>query len=347
MFVPHLRHLLAAVTLISLLASCAGGSSTTPLASQQNQSHVQKLITACPCLYVADIGNASVTVYAEGATGDATPIQTISGSYTGLAYPIDVAVDASRDIYVANNRNSTATVYSAGTTGNVAPIQTIAGSMTGVFDPYGIALNPLNGNIYVANSSNGRNGGTVTIYPPGSSGNIAPIGIIKGKRTGLDNPGEVLLGGTGKIYVPNLFGSSNFLGSVTVYRAGATRGVPPIQTIGGSNTGLDYPLQVALDSTAKIYVVNAGDDSVTVYAPRANGNVAPIRTIEGHKTQLHDPDGIALDASGNIYVANGYLSSKRGTITIYAAGARGNATPINIISGSNTGLHGPRGIAIR
>ena len=343
MFVPHLRHLLAAVTLISLLTSCAGGSSTTPLASQQNQSRTGKRATSsCPCLYVADVRNFSVTVYAEGATGDATPIQTISGSHTGLVYPIDVAVDASRDIYAANNVNSSVTVYSAGATGNVAPIQTIAGSMTGLYHPYGIALNPLNGNIYVANSSNGSNGSTVTMYPPGSSGNIPPIGVIRGKRTGLDGPRGLFLGASGKIYVPNDE-------SVMVYRAGATRGVPPIQTISGSYTGLDNPEQVALDSTAKIYVANFIGNSVTVYAPRANGNVAPIRTIEGHKTQLHAPDGIALDASGNIYVANLCCSGKRIGVTVYAAGARGNATPINIINGPNTGLRRgrPGGIAIR
>ena len=103
MFLPHLRHLLAAATLTSLLIGCASGSSTTPLGSQQNQSNVKKLTTRCPCLYVADIDNASVTVYAEGATGNATPIQTIRGSYTGLSGPTDVAVDASRDIYVTNH----------------------------------------------------------------------------------------------------------------------------------------------------------------------------------------------------------------------------------------------------
>ena len=338
-----LKYTLAAATVISLLTSCAGGSSTAPLGSQQNHSHVQRLTTACPCLYVADETNNSVLVYAEGATGNATPIQTISGSYTGLSHPIDVAVDASRDIYVANQRRKSVTVYSAGATGNVAPIQTISGSMTKIFTPFGIALNPLNGNIYVASFHDGRGGdrdGRVTIYPPGSSGNISPIGIIKGKRTGLDDPGELLLGGSGKIYVPNADDDS-----VTVYRAGATRGVPPIQTISGSYTELDYPEQIALDSTGKIYVVNARS-GVTVFAPRANGNVAPIRTIAGDKTQMANSWGIALDASGNIYVANAGFSAM-GTITIYAAGARGNATPINIISGPNTGLHGPQGIAIR
>ena len=79
------------------------------------------------------------------------------------------------------------TVYAAGATGNVAPIQDISGSMTGLYDPSGIALNPLNGDIYVANSAPGRKlGGKVTIYPSGSTGNIAPTGIIEGMRTAID-----------------------------------------------------------------------------------------------------------------------------------------------------------------
>lgn len=159
MIVHSLKYMLAAVTAISLLSSCAGSSTpTTPPGFQQNQSRPGKRATSpCPCLYVANLTNRdgySVTVYAEGATGDATPIQDISGSNTGLDFPNDVAVDASGNIYVANGGNAysnSVTVYAAGATGNVAPIQDISGSMTGLVYPSGLALNPLNGDIYVAN----------------------------------------------------------------------------------------------------------------------------------------------------------------------------------------------------
>ncbi len=70
----------------------------------------------------------------------------------------------------------------------------------------------------------------------------------------------------------------------------------------------------------------------------------PLRVVD---PQMHDPRGIALDASGNIYVTNQCCSRKQTSVKIYAAGARGNAVPINIISGPNTGLNGPVGIAIR
>jgi hypothetical protein len=49
---------------------------------------------ANPCLYVTNTyPNNSVTVYASGATGNASPIRTIIGSNTGLNNPVDIAVN--------------------------------------------------------------------------------------------------------------------------------------------------------------------------------------------------------------------------------------------------------------
>jgi len=52
--------------------------------------------------------------------------------------------------------------------------------------------------------------------------------------------------------------------------------------------------------------------------------------------------GIALDATGRLYVANSATNS----ITVYAAAATGNVTPMATIAGSNTGLHLPTGITV-
>ena len=102
---PRNTCVLATVVAIASLSGCASGSATPSalLAAQQDRSHARNRASECPCLYVADEDSASVTVYAEGATGNATPIQTISGFYTGLTQPTDVAVDASGDIYVTNH----------------------------------------------------------------------------------------------------------------------------------------------------------------------------------------------------------------------------------------------------
>jgi len=109
---------------------------------------------------------------------------------------------------------------------------------------------------------------------------------------------------------------------------------------------------MALDSSNKIYVTNdgsiAGDlDSVTVYAAGANGNAAPIAVISGANTQLNLPQGIAIDSAGKIYVANnGSANGGTDAITVYAAGANGNAAPIQTIAGSLTGLNLPAGLAV-
>ena len=102
MLVSHTKYLVAALTTIALLTSCAGGSST-PASPTELQQHAATVVkhAMCPCLYVTNFNPPygqpySVTVYAAGARGHAKPIQTIAGSNTGLSQPYDIAVGASR-----------------------------------------------------------------------------------------------------------------------------------------------------------------------------------------------------------------------------------------------------------
>lgn len=120
-----------------------------------------------------------------------------------------------------------------------------------------------------------------------------------------------------------------------------------MRTISGSRTKLTEPYQLGLDASGNINVVNHYlPGSVTVYAAGAHGNVRPIRTIKGAATKLNGAAGIALDSAGNTYVAsNEHVGDS--LVTVYAAGANGNTTPVNIIKGGKTGLTGGWGIAIR
>jgi acylphosphatase len=332
------------LTIASLLLTDCGGSMTpaTAIASQQNAVQTNHHRTkSCPCLYAANGKGNSVTVYASSATGNAKPIQDISGSNTELAMPFGVAVDGSGNIYVTNDGDDSIEVYAAGATGNVAPIRSIIGPP--YHYPKGIAIDPSNGDIYVAKASNN----SIVIYAPNASGKASPIGSIGGSQTGLNDPVGVAFDASANIYVTNKALGIQGNESVTVYAAGSTGNVAPTQTIAGTSTGLDNPVQLALDSSLNIYVANqtfpnSGNGSLTVYAAGANGNVAPTETIEGASTELDLPAGIALDSSDHIYAANPADSS----ITVYAAGSNGNVAPINTISGSKTGLNGPRTIVI-
>ena len=297
-------------------------------------------LTTTAAIFVSNNGCDSVTAYPTGASGNVAPISP----GTALCWPTGVAVDSKGNIYVANFINSTVTVYPAGSNGNIAPSSTIGGSNTGLNRPTAIALDA-SGNIYVTNDgSSFRGTDTVTVYPAGSNGNVAPSSTIGGSNTGLSLPQGVALDSSGKIYVTNDGSDYGGTDTVTVYSAGSNGNLAPSSTIGGSNTGLDQPLGVALDASSNIYVVGGG--GVTVYPAGSNGNVAPSSIIDGSNTGL-DPEGIAVGASGKIYVTNDAGGEGgNGTVTVYPAGSNGNLAPSSTIGGSNTGLNAPAGIAL-
>jgi sugar lactone lactonase YvrE len=323
-------------------------------------------------IYVADAGRSfpspgRVEVYPAGSNGNVAPIATISGKATHLYAPAAIALDSRARIYVANyhaeqigrgaiqpNQDSI-TVYAAHSRGDVAPIAEISGGDTSLNSPDGLMLDP-SGNIYAANTGpwNGYPG-TVTAYPPGSSGNVKPLATIRGGAdTGISRPMAIALDSGGNIYVANLDSS------VTVYTAGTDRNVQPAATIKGANTRL-CPNGIAIDSKENIYVVNKfqgalGDRfrpeenlSVTTYPAGSDGNVVPAAVISGPRTGLRSLAGIAVDSAGNVYVANGGgdLLEKAGrwvnqagssSVTVYRVGGNGDVAPIATIIGAHTGI---------
>jgi sugar lactone lactonase YvrE/cell division septation protein DedD len=314
--------------------------------------------------YVADNAANSVFVYQAGSKGNIAPIPAISAAMTtGLSYPQGIALDSSGKIYVTDAGDSEASplipasvfVYPAGSNGNTAPTATISGSNTGLSYPQGIALDSSR-NIYVVDENP-----SVFVYSAGSTGNVAPTTTISGDATGLDSPVGIALDSSRNIYVADegnvsCDGTSE---SVYVYAAGSTGDAVPIAIIGGTDTGLCYPVGIALDSSGNIYVADEGAASVFVYPPLASlptqanyPDVTPIATISGSNTGLISPYGIAFDSSGNIYVADdgapdAYPTPIFPSVFVYSAGSTGNVAPTSTISGPLTELGEPQFIAIQ
>ncbi len=137
-------------------------------------------------------------------------------------------------------------------------------------------------------------------------------------------------------------------GSVNVYPASADGDVAPIWTISGLKTKDPRIANLAVDAARNVYVVDyvSTNDSILVYAAGAHGNVAPIRTISGSNTGLSYAWDIAVDPHGLTYVVNNAGGYGQCSITVYAAGANGNVAPIQTISGPQTTLSFPTGIAV-
>jgi sugar lactone lactonase YvrE len=175
------------------------------------------------------------------------------------------------------------------------------------------------------------------------NGNVPPDLIIS-------SPGWGIAAYYNMVFVANLSSSSS--GSITVFEVGLGGYSSQLPSIAGDATGLNAPLAVAVDSGGNIYVTTDGSSvdnqqKVLVYARGASGNVAPIATIAGSNTGLFGPGGIAVDEARRIYVANrGHFAGGANSITVYAPGANGNASPIATITGPNTKLGEPVGIAV-
>ncbi len=241
-----------------------------------------------------------------------------------------------QSFYVANKGSSTISAFSTADTGNATPALTISGGNTTLDQPEGIVVDPAG--VVITTSANPWR---IVVFAAHAAGDIGPVASIVGSNTRLSQPRGLALDQGGRLYVSNTASDS-----ILIFQGGATGNVGPVAVIGGSNSGLQAPEGIALDIRGRLYVASAFNSTITVFGAGASGNARPTDTIAGGNTGLDAPMGVALDPGGRIYVANYGTGTANPSVTVYAAGARGNATPIATIKGANTLLDQPIGIAL-
>lgn len=207
--------------------------------------------------------------------------------------------------------------------------------------------------IYV---SNGAADGSITVYPTNANGNVRPYRTIAGAKTGLTNPSGVAVDSRGTVYVIKHADGQVLL----VFSATAHGDVYPLRSI---MTRSQQLLGIALDANRNVYASNIKivgqcrsgcrlKGYVTEYAAGSQGNVPPIRTIRGRKTGMFNVGGISVDSVGNVYVATtpscrtSNQCRGKAAILVYAPGAHRDAAPSWMISGSQTRLSRPNGVAV-
>jgi hypothetical protein len=244
-------------------------------------------------------------------------------------------LDSLGNLYVGNAASSIITVYAPTADGDAAPIRSIGGGSTGLAVPASLAIDSA-GNLYALNTGGIPANRSITVYSPGASGNVAPIRTLTGIQVGDGN-----LNGIAIDNFDNLYLSEDLPEIISVYPPGANGSVAPIRTISGGSSGLHVPTKMAFDTFNNLYVSDGND--VLVFDPGASGGAAPIRTISGPSTGISDDFDLAVDAAGLVYVGNFPPNFSAGSVTVYAAGASGDAAPIRTITGIDTKLGVPSG----
>jgi hypothetical protein len=98
-----------------------------------------------------------------------------------------------------------------------------------------------------------------------------------------------------------------------------------------------------------LYVSNYGGGpnggGVVVFPPASSGDTVPETGITSSFTELDSPSGIATGA-GNIFVTNqSGGSGGQGSVSVYSVGNYAAAPPEAVITGDDTGLDSPFGVA--
>ena len=161
-----------------------------------------------------------------------------------------------------------------------------------------------------------------------------------------------------EIYVTNQFAQA-----ILTFRGGANGQEPPLRIIQGPKTLLNNPGTLEIDEVNnEILVPQPASENVLVFSLTANGDVAPLRILRaGRKngwTPARPAGGIAVDPVHNVLVIVGTVvtndnvwhtpyGDNRESLLIFDRLAQGDAKPLRVIRGPNTGMHTIRQIEIQ
>ena len=191
-------------------------------------------------LYVTVEYPPEVVVYRKDASGDEQPLRRIVGQRTKLEGPHGIAVDVENQLLYVNTWGQATNFRNPGTgrfnppainiypldaSGDTPPVRRIQGDRTQMNWPGNMALNPDNGDLYVANDVEH----SILVFTGLAyvRGNVPPTRVIKGDQTALVYPTGVAIDRTNQeLWVSNLGNAS-----ATAYPLMAEGNVEPLRTI--------------------------------------------------------------------------------------------------------------------
>jgi hypothetical protein len=303
-----------------LILNACGSMNATAVPSSNIVSNAQQPTRAAHKIYVANIGNGTITTYLLDGTQTTPTIST--GNYLfaiGVA-PSGKLYALTFDPLSGPSGDATITSYEPDGT-ETTP--TITVEERGYSEPAGIAVDP-SGKIYVLSSAHNGSPGTVISYRPDGRPTSPTF-------TAGPDSSNIAVDAAGKIYITNDAGPPG-KSSVTTY---LPDGSPTTPTI---SRRIHQPSAIAIAHGGTIYVANTnnrGPDGTiagdfAIFTAQGDG---PLQSVKDREA----PGGIAISGD-RVYLAssNAYGS----TLKTYTLAGRRTTPTIT------TGIDEPSGVAL-
>ncbi|HEY6970059.1 MAG TPA: hypothetical protein VJA94_12705 [Candidatus Angelobacter sp.] len=253
-------------------------------------------------LFVANPGVPNILIYDNISTtnGNVAPSRVITS--TSLTTPTDVALDKGRDqLYVADTNGVLVFAAASTTNGLNVPIRNIQSGFT----PSALFVDAASDRLFAADAINNA----INVYDGASSLSGAAVAVTRrltGASTQLSQPFGLQIDSTGRLVVSNFAPTP----SITIYAnaAGVNGNVAPVATISGSNTTLNGPTQLTINSVAaggELFVGDPFGGNIPVFGSistiAGTQNIAPTRNITGANTTITsggpNARGVAIDTT--------------------------------------------------
>jgi DNA-binding beta-propeller fold protein YncE len=266
------------------------------------------------------------------------PKRILGGLLTKLEFNCAIYIDpTSGDIYSVNNDTvDTMTVFPRDAKGNVKPMR----ALHTPHRAYGVAVDEEAQELYLTVEHPPE----IDVYRKMANGEDKPIRTIKGDKTNLEDAHGIAIDPkNGWMFVSNHGSSSSptkkggwfHPPSITVYPMKATGDTPPIRTIAGPKTELNWPAHVYVDrERGDLYVANDAGDSILVFRETDDGDAAPARVIKGSRTGLRNPTSLFVDTKNDELLVSNMGNH---SATVYRRTAAGDVAPLRTIRSAPTG----------
>ncbi|MSO19859.1 MAG: hypothetical protein EXQ56_05235 [Acidobacteria bacterium] len=135
-----------------------------------------------------------ISIFAGSAKGNVNPLRTMEGQNTHMARTThEIAIDTVHDeIVVPNPFAHALLIFRANASGDEKPLRVIQGPRTmfgGSMDTDNVSIDTVNSELYVTQEGSD----SILVFPSRGNGNIAPVRILHGPKTGMRFPRRVTI----------------------------------------------------------------------------------------------------------------------------------------------------------